>query len=68
MWSSPTSCLSQEIWCTNSEKIDPHVHGETIHSFYAFELMIQFLADKGFLNMNSDILEPNSCGLNSLEY
>ena len=29
---------------------------EKIHSFYAFELMIQFLAEEGFLNMHSDIL------------
>ena len=29
---------------------------EKIHSFYAFELMIQFLTEEGFLNMHSDIL------------
>ena len=29
---------------------------EKIHSFYAFELMIQFLVEEGFLNMHSDIL------------
>ena len=27
-----------------------------LHTFYVFELMIQFLAEEGFLNMHSDIL------------
>ena len=48
--------FSPEIWCTNSEEIDLHVYGETFHSLYAFELMIQFLAEESFLNMYSDIL------------
>ena len=39
MCSSSTRYFSQEIWCTNSEEIDLHVHGKKIHSFYAFELM-----------------------------
>ena len=30
--------------------------GKTFHSFYAFELMIHFLAEEDFLNMHSDIL------------
>ena len=30
--------------------------GKNIHSFYAFELMIHFLAEEDFLNMHSDIL------------
>ena len=55
MWSSPTCYFLQEIWCTSSEEIDLHVHGEKIHPF-AFELMTQFLAEDGFLNMHSDIL------------
>ena len=56
MWSSPTCYFSQEVWCTNSGEIDLHVHGKEIQSFYASELMIQFLVDEGFLNMHSDIL------------
>ena len=48
MWLSPTCYFSQEIWRTNSEEIDLHVHGEKNHIFYAFELMIKFLAEEGF--------------------
>ena len=55
MWSSPTCYFFQEIWCASSEEIDLHVHGEKIHTF-AFELMMQFQAEDGFLNMHSDIL------------
>ena len=45
---------SREIWCTNSEVVDLHVHGEKFHSFYAFELMIHFLAEESLLDMYSD--------------
>ena len=45
---------SQEIWCTNSQEIDLHVHGKNFDSFYAFELMIHFLAEESFLDMYSD--------------
>ena len=30
--------------------------GKIYHSFYAFELMLHFLAEEGFLNMHSDTL------------
>ena len=30
--------------------------GKKFHSFYAFELIIHFLAEEDFLNMHSDIL------------
>ena len=30
--------------------------GKKVYSFYAFELMIHFLAEEDFLNMHSDIL------------
>ena len=53
--SSPTCYFYKEMWCTNSEEIDTHVMGKN-HSFYAFDLMIQFLAEEGFLDMHSDIL------------
>ena len=33
-----------------------YVHRKKINSFYAFELMIHFLAGEGFLKMHSDIL------------
>ena len=45
---------SQEIWCTNSEEIDLHVHGKKFHSFYAFELMIHIIAQESLLDMHSD--------------
>ena len=48
---------SQETCGTNSEEIDLHAHAEIFHSFYAFELMIHFLAEESFLDMYSgDIL------------
>ena len=56
IWSSLTRYFSQEIRCINSEEIDLHVHGKKNHSFYAFELMIRFLAEEVILNMLSDIL------------
>ena len=68
MWSSPTYYFSQETWYTTSEEIDLHVHGKKIYSFYAFELMMQFLAEEVFLNMHADIFEFNSWCLNSVEY
>ena len=55
MWSSPSSYFSQKVWRANSEEIGLYVHGEKNYSFYAFKLMIQFLAE-GFLNMHSDIV------------
>ena len=54
VFSHPLFLSSQEIWCTNSEEIDLHVHGKKIHSFYAFELMIRFLAEDSFVGMYSD--------------
>ena len=45
---------SQEIWCTNSEEIDLHVHGKKFHSFYAFELMIHIIVQESLLDMHSD--------------
>ena len=50
----PLFLPSQEIWCTNSEEIDLHVHGKKIYSLHAFELMIHFLAEESFLDMYSD--------------
>ena len=51
MCSSSTRYFSQEIWCTNSEEIDLHVHGKKIHSFYAFELLMQFLVEEGCIQI-----------------
>ena len=45
---------SQKICCTNSEEIDLHFHWKKFHSFYAFELMIHFLAEESFLDIYSD--------------
>ena len=67
--SSPTRYFSQEIWCTNSEEIDLYVHEKKINSFYAFQLMIYFLAKEDFLDMHLDILlNLTPGGLNSVEY
>ena len=54
VFSYPLFLRSQEIWCTNSEETDLHVHRKKFHSFYAFELMIHFLAEESFLDMYSD--------------
>ena len=51
MFSSSTRYFSQETWCTNSEEIDLHVHGKKIHSFYAFELLMQFLVEEGCIQI-----------------
>ena len=54
----------QEIWCTDSKKIDIHEHGKkNFHSFYAFELMKHFLGEEGFFNMHSDILLNVTLGI-----
>ena len=67
--SSLTRYFSQEIWCTNSEEIDQHVHGKKINSFYAFQLMTYFLVKEDFLDMHLDILlNLTPGGLNSVEY
>ena len=56
--------FSQDIWCTHSEEIDLPVHEKRNYSFfYAFELMIYFLAEEGFLNMHSDILSNLTPGV-----
>ena len=54
VFSYPLFLSSQENWYTNSEEIDLHVYGKKFRSFYAFELMILFLAEEGFLDMYSD--------------
>ena len=54
VFSYPLFLPSQEIWCTNSEEIDLHFHEKKFHSFYAFELMIHFLAEESFPDMYSD--------------
>ena len=56
MWSSPTRYISLEIWCTNLEEIDLHVHGVKFHGSFAVELMIHFLEEECFLNIHSAIL------------
>ena len=54
MWSSPPRY--------NAKKFGAHIQKRLIYmcikknSFYAFELMIHFLAEAGFLNVQSDIL------------
>ena len=54
VFSHPLFLSSQEIWCTNSEEIDLHVHGKKFHSFYAFELMIHIIVQESLLDMHSD--------------
>ena len=54
VFSYPLFLPSQEIWCANLEEIDLHVHGKKIYSFYAFELLMLFLAEERFLDMYSD--------------
>ena len=55
MWFSPSRYFPKKFGA-HSEKIDLHVHGKKTHSFYAFELMIHFLAEESFLRIHSDIL------------
>ena len=40
--------FSQEV-CRNSDQIDLNVHGKKDNCFYAFALMIHYLAREGFL-------------------
>ena len=54
VFSHPLFLPSQKICCTNSEEIDLHFHGKKFHSFYAFQLMIHFLAEESFLDVYSD--------------
>ena len=56
VFSYPFFLPSQEICAQIQKRLIYMPMGKKIHSFYAFELMIHFLAEEDFLNMHSDIL------------
>ena len=55
-WSSPTSYFFQvkKFDAQIQERLIYMSMGKKFHSFYAFELMIHFLAEESFLDIYSD--------------